>query len=613
MNTPRKLLFIALVLVNGLIYSQITVGSYTGITQLSNITSPCLPIVNTVLGDVDFATNSAVEIPMGTTFSGTWANGQAYSDGPGPEILCVSVHTEEWWDVELYLSDFSYTPAVNAPMLTIEDYITLDFWDCSGGLYTNFFYDRRVVALDFSAFVIPAGLQVIGARFTLTGDNAANPDPIGMLYIGGESNPTISNNGPICSGDTLELYADTITGATYSWVGPASFSSSVQNPVILNATSVNGGIYTCFITDSASVTDTLYTTVVINPLPTGIISMSSLCEFTPTGFSLVSTNDTITSYHWDFGTSASNDTSNQIIPSFTYSGGTYNVSLIVTSDEGCTDTLDTNVVIHLKPNATMPSSVVCVGESEVFDPVVTADTTVSYDWFFPTGNPLFSTDSVVNVSFLTAGNPNISLILTTDYGCKDTFSFPFVVNGGANPDFGIYPICISRFTFDPFYSPGDSAWVVDWSMGDGTLFNDKDTTLFNYNYTAPGTYNVLMTIVDVFGCVDSVTKPVTVSDTISVIMPNVLAHSSTQNNNKVDFEVFKPGFNLCINYTYTIFDRWGVKVFETTNDPYNPDLYCSGCFKGKSSTGAELTPGVYYYVMEGNFNILSTGSITIFE
>jgi hypothetical protein len=565
------------------------------------------------LGDIDFATNSAVEIPMGTTFSGTWANGQAYSDGPGPEILCVSVHTEEWWDVELYLSDFSYTPAVNAAMLPIEDYITLDFWDCTGTLYTNFFYDRRVIPLDFSAFAIPPGLQVIGARFTLTGDNAANPDPIGMLYIGGDSNPTISNNGPLCMGDTLELYADSVFGSTYSWIGPAGFSSAVQNPVILNATAANAGVYTCFITDSALVTDTLYTTVVINPLPTANFVLPTLCEFTPGGFSIASANDTITSYHWDFGTAASNDTSNLAIPQFAYAGGNYTVSLILTTDEGCTDTLDTNVVVHLKPNATMPSSVVCVGESEVFDPVVTADTTVNYSWVFPSGNPLFSTDSVVTVSFLTAGNPNIGLILTTDFGCADTFSFPFVVNGGANPDFGAYPICISRFTFDPLPNSGDSAWVIDWSMGDGTVFNDYDTSYFNYNYTAPGTYNVLMTIVDVFGCVDSIIKPVTVSDSISIVMPNVLAHSSTQNNNKVDFEVFKPGFNLCINYTYTIFDRWGVKVFQTTNDPYNPDLYCASCFKGKSSTGADLTPGVYYYVMEGNFNILSSGSITIFD
>lgn len=597
-------------------YNQITVGSYTGITQLTNLTSVCDPFVNTVMGDIDFATNSGVEIAIGTSFTGTWATGLGYTDMPGPEILCVSVHTEEWWDVELLLSDMSFTAAVNAPMLTIEDYITLDFWDCTGTGYYNYYYDRRVYTIDFASYTIPAGLTVIGARFTLTGDNAANPDPIGMLLLQGSANssPTISNNGPLCAGDTLELYADHVDSSTYSWIGPNSFTSNLEDPIIPNANVINAGIYTCFITDSASNIDTAYTTVIINPNPTGTFVLPNLCEQAPGIFSITGTNDTISNYLWNFGTAALNDTSILATPTFNYlSAGPYIITLEITSDEGCTSLLDTNVLVREKPSATLSNTFACVGTSQAFDPQVTADSTVTYAWTFPNGSPTSSSDSVPTINFPTSGNSMINLILTTNYGCMDTFDFAFNVSSGFNPDFGVYPICINRFTFDPLPNSADSSWVIDWNMGDGTTYNDMDTSIFNHIYTTAGTFNVQMIVTAASGCIDSVIVPVFVDDSVVIQVPNVLIQSSGVGNNKIDFEVVQPGFNTCNSYTYTVFDRWGMIVFETTNDPYNPDLTCGACFQGKTQNGATLVPGTYYYIIKGNFNILDAGFMTIFE
>jgi hypothetical protein len=41
----------------------------------------------------------------------------------------------------------------------------------------------------------------------------------------------------------INLTASTIAGAFYSWSGPNGFTSSLQNPVINNASSANTGIY----------------------------------------------------------------------------------------------------------------------------------------------------------------------------------------------------------------------------------------------------------------------------------------------------------------------------------------------------------------------------------
>ena len=55
--------------------------------------------------------------------------------------------------------------------------------------------------------------------------------------------PACNSNSPICSGQTIQFTAQTISGATYHWWGPAGFSSQIQNPTIANATPANAGEY----------------------------------------------------------------------------------------------------------------------------------------------------------------------------------------------------------------------------------------------------------------------------------------------------------------------------------------------------------------------------------
>jgi hypothetical protein len=55
-----------------------------------------------------------------------------------------------------------------------------------------------------------------------------------------------SSNSPICLGKTLELKAS--GGTAYAWTGPNGFTSTVQNPIITNATALNTGKYSCNIT-----------------------------------------------------------------------------------------------------------------------------------------------------------------------------------------------------------------------------------------------------------------------------------------------------------------------------------------------------------------------------
>ena len=55
--------------------------------------------------------------------------------------------------------------------------------------------------------------------------------------------PVAGNNGPISAGMTLNLTASTVPGATYSWTGPSGFTSTSQNPSLVNASGNASGLY----------------------------------------------------------------------------------------------------------------------------------------------------------------------------------------------------------------------------------------------------------------------------------------------------------------------------------------------------------------------------------
>src|SRR5206468_5802502 len=78
--------------------------------------------------------------------------------------------------------------------------------------------------------------------------------------------PVPSNNGPICSGQTLNLSANT-AAPSYSWTGPNGFGSTLQNPSIANATTAATGTYSLTVTSNGCTSAAGSTAATVNPLP----------------------------------------------------------------------------------------------------------------------------------------------------------------------------------------------------------------------------------------------------------------------------------------------------------------------------------------------------------
>jgi hypothetical protein len=378
------------------------------------------------------------------------------------------------------------------------------------------------------------------------------------------------------------------------------------------------GTYPVVVTVTTNVgcdrTDTVNVTIV--DVPQGNIVAPQVCGNEAALISFNNTGLPINSYSWNFGDlTTTTDISSNSAPTYQYPGpGIYGITLIAATSDGCIDTLTSLINIDPLPAGTIPNTNVCQGSDQTFTFTQTStDSILAFNWNFANGTPLTSNLASPSVQFPFGGPINVTVIVTNQYGCSDTISEPFMVNPTPSANIGVYPICISRFTFDPLVTPNDETMDIDWNLGDGTLLNDVDTSLFNHIYTSPGDYLVSLLITDQFGCYDTATQVVHVDDSLFIELPNVLVQSSNFGNNQIDMGVLVPSFNLCIDYTFTIFDRWGVQVFQTHNDPYNPDLYCDHCFKGVAGNGATLTQGIYFYVLQGNFNIIKSGSITIFE
>lgn len=70
-----------------------------------------------------------------------------------------------------------------------------------------------------------------------------------------------TNGGPYCGGQTVQLIAQTVAGATYSWTGPNGFTSSAQNPIVGSAIVTRAGTYTLTVTAGGCSSDPATTDV----------------------------------------------------------------------------------------------------------------------------------------------------------------------------------------------------------------------------------------------------------------------------------------------------------------------------------------------------------------
>jgi hypothetical protein len=177
--------------------------------------------------------------------------------------------------------------------------------------------------------------------------------------------PVASNNGPICVGQTLQLSASTVPGATYSWSGPDAFTSSQQNPVIVSATVAASGIYSVTATVVGCTSAPATTNAVVNTLPSAAITApSSVCP--NSGGNSASVPDAGIGATYDWSITNGTITAGAGTTSITFSAGasgSVTLDVTVQSGDGCGAMGSKNVPIA----ATCPSNFHTLSPCRVVD------------------------------------------------------------------------------------------------------------------------------------------------------------------------------------------------------------------------------------------------------
>lgn len=140
-----------------------------------------------------------------------------------------------------------------------------------------------------------------------------------------------SSNSPVCAGNTVNLSSNNsqLQGVQFSWVGPNSFTSSLQYPTISNAQSVNSGVYTVTILSPGCWTTTRTVTVTVNdPASLTATWTSPVCAGST--LSLQGSGNNATGFNWSgpasFSSSNQNPTRSNMQSSFQ---GVYTLSATI--------------------------------------------------------------------------------------------------------------------------------------------------------------------------------------------------------------------------------------------------------------------------------------------
>ncbi|MFN3851731.1 MAG: hypothetical protein ACK4NY_20000, partial [Spirosomataceae bacterium] len=161
------------------------------------------------------------------------------------------------------------------------------------------------------------------------------------LTINALPTPT-ATGGTFCEGSTVNLVAS--GGTSYSWTGPASFSSTLSNPTRLSATTAMSGVYSVTVTNANGCSATATTSVTVNLRPTIAMTNTTVCEGSTIAINPTVGGGTPNSYSWtgpNSYTSSSTTTANISLASATTAmGGVY--TLTVGNTSGCTTSATTS-------------------------------------------------------------------------------------------------------------------------------------------------------------------------------------------------------------------------------------------------------------------------------
>jgi hypothetical protein len=328
-----------------------------------------------------------------------------------------------------------------------------------------------------------------------------NPIPAGS---------TAGSNSPLCSGQTLNLTATPVTGANYYWTGPSGFTSTLQNPTIVNALAANAGVYNVVAIVAGCTSAVSSTAVVVNANPdsTMIVNPASAVCIGNAGSVTLSSSQAGKLYQLrtgllggtNVGTAVSGTGSGITIPvpaaNLTTTG--LNIFNVKVTDPitGCFAEVDDTVgiVVNALPTVTVPADTTVCISSATF--TLTGQSPLGGSW-----SGAGVSGSTFNPSSAGIGIHPLQYSYTDILGCTNTAvrsvkvqALPIVSAGPAAQ------VCVNGSVLPLAGTPLGGSWSGAGVSG----------STFNPALTGVGSFTIYYRYTDGFNCTDSAAKVITV-------------------------------------------------------------------------------------------------------
>jgi gliding motility-associated-like protein len=458
-------------------------------------------------------------------------------------------------------------------------------WNLGGALHTGF----------DPANVIMAAAGTYPYTVTMTSNQGCISTASGSFAI--ESVPTAAFTYTVsCENDPTPFVSNSSIESgnivSWEWVandGPAGSGSQIDYVYAENT----GATMTLTVTSSAGCDASFTQDVLVRPSPIVAMTHGPACAGTEIIFLGNASIEYggVTGYTWTFGNSGITETGAQADHLFT-SAGNQSISLTVTSNLGCSTTINESLMVYPTPQSSFVLDVVSVcgnlpiGLLDMSEVDAPSDL-VNYAWYFD--EELVSNSASSTIYAPGPGLYDVTLVVTTEAGCSDSHTEQQAVH--------VYPVPQAGFSFahEEAFMSNPAVQIVNQASADVSSweyhFGDGTTATFSsgvHQYATWDEFQIVQIVENTFGCADTASRTFRVNEEALIYIPNAFTPDGNGHN-----EGFKPvmsGFRPTL-YSFTIFDRWGSMVYQTN------DL--DGCWNGQYRNEGEMSPdGAYNWQID---------------
>lgn len=312
------------------------------------------------------------------------------------------------------------------------------------------------------------------------------------------------------SGNTISSYEWNFGDAL-----SASNTSTLNNPF---HTFSDTGYYsiTLKVITNVGCEQSITKTIHIAPKPIINFTVGLSCQNDSTAFFGSITNPsgyTTSSLTWNFGdpTSGSANSSTIISPKHLFSNSTnYTIKLVATNNAGCKDSLINIIAVKNQVKADFTYSSACTNTATVFQdnsivPAPNASNIRSWNFGTSTASGL-----TVSKSYTNSGVYSVTLSVTGNNGCNSSISKVITIFNPPITSFTIPTFCTKDTVTAINTSIAQSGIIssYNWKLNNASFSSVQNPTL---SIASAGNYPVSLTVVNNFGCKDSLTKTITVN------------------------------------------------------------------------------------------------------